>query len=289
MIAPAASDRAVLAHADRVTVRREGRDLLHDVTLAVAAGEVVAIVGPNGAGKSTLLRVLAGELRPTSGVASVLGQALPRWKAIDLARVRAVLPQSSALSFPFTAREVVRLGRWPHADRGVDAHADEISSAALAAVGLGGWEERLYPTLSGGEQQRVHLARVLAQVWRDGTASPRLLLLDEPSASLDLAQAQLALALVRRFASEGGGALVVLHDLHLAAGCADRVALLCDGRVIALGEPRVVLTEENLERAYGIPVRVVDDPRVPHPFVVPLVSHAAAKDAGHTTGPPEGR
>lgn len=242
-----------------------GFDLLRDVNLQIAPGTVTAIVGPNGAGKSSLLRVLCGDVPATRGEVRLNGRALAEWEAGARARMLAVLPQHAVLDFPFTAREVVSLGRIPHA---TGAERDEvIVRAALEAVDAAYLDKRFYTQMSGGEKQRVQLARVLAQVWEPVPEGERLLVLDEPTAAFDLAHQQITLDIVRRFAAEGAGVLVVLHDLNLAARCADRLVVLSCGRVAAEGPPAQVLDEALVERVFGL--RCV---LMPHPLTgVPMV------------------
>lgn len=242
-----------------------GFDLLRDVNLQIAPGTVTAIVGPNGAGKSSLLRVLCGDVPATRGEVRLNGRALADWEAGARARMLAVLPQHAVLDFPFTAREVVSLGRIPHA---TGAERDEvIVRAALEAVDAAYLDKRFYTQMSGGEKQRVQLARVLAQVWEPVPEGERLLVLDEPTAAFDLAHQQITLDIVRRFAAEGAGVLVVLHDLNLAARCADRLVVLSCGRVAAEGPPAQVLDEALVERVFGL--RCV---LMPHPLTgVPMV------------------
>ncbi len=240
-----------------IAVRLGARLVLRGVTLDLRPGEVVVVVGPNGAGKTTLLRALAGELRPVSGGVFLDGGELQRLDSREVARRRAVLPQKPSLGAAFAIREVVELGRFPHG--GSELEDRDAASRALAAVGL---EERAgdpYTALSGGEQQRVMVARVLAQL--DVTHSePRYLLLDEPTTALDLAWQHRLLLLTKELASGGVGVLAILHDLTLAATYADRVGLLVDGRLDGLGEPSSVLCEEAIERAYGVRARVVEIP-----------------------------
>lgn len=243
---------------------RLGRNpVLWDIDMTAHAGAVTAIVGPNGSGKSTLLRCLAGDLT-YGGRVELNGTDLAKIPGWQLAAIRAVLPQASVLAFPFTVLEVVRIGlesRGPCDDTG-------IGPSALARVGLAGFEGRLYQELSGGEQARVQLARVLAQVWHpvpDG--APRWLFLDEPVAALDIAHQRQVMAIARDFAGEGGGVLAVMHDLNLTAGFADQMVLLADGRVRAAGPPEAVMTDAILSGAYGCPVRVGAVPVTP--FLLP--------------------
>jgi iron complex transport system ATP-binding protein len=242
-----------------VTVERGGRTLVRRVSIAVGAGELVVLAGPNGAGKSTLVRAMTGEWPVASGEVRPLGQALAQWDRPMLARRFAVLPQQSMLSFDFLVREVVALGRLPHAgsdgsDPGADAKA---ALAALQEVGLGGFGARRYLSLSAGEQQRVHVARVLAQLWAaDDGARQCALLLDEPTSALDLGQQQRLLDLLWRRARAGCATCIVLHDLNLAARYADRIVLLSGGEIRALGTPAEVLVPALLESVYGCAVTV---------------------------------
>ena len=226
--------------ADDVVIAAGGRRLVDGVSLAVAHGEVLALVGPNGAGKSTLLSALAGDRRLARGRISLGGHDVAALSPAALSRLRAVLPQRAALTAGFTALEVVRLG----SDRG-DADA---AHRHLSAVALGHATERLYPTLSGGEQQRVQLARVLTQLGeRPGCA----LLLDEPTAALDPHHQHRVLGLARQVAAAGHAVVVVLHDLTLALGHTDRIALLAAGRLLACEPPRAI-TAARLRQAFGV-------------------------------------
>lgn len=248
-----------------ISVRLGGRSVLNGVDFAARAGEVSAIVGPNGSGKTTLLRVLAGDLAHEGSV-SLDAVPLASLKPWELAARRAVLPQATPLAFPFTVLEVVRLGL----TAGPHAGDPAIAPAALAAVGLAGYEGRLFQELSGGEQARAQLARVLAQVWAPVVAGrPRWLLLDEPVASLDIGHQLLVMRLAADFAARGGGVVAVLHDLNLAASFAHRVTLMHEGRVQAAGAPAEVLTDAELSRAYDCPVRVNTLPPPGRTFLLP--------------------
>ena len=250
---------AAALSADNVTVHIGRSTLLSDVSLALRAGELLAVVGPNGAGKSTLLSVLAGDRVPDSGTVRLRGRPIGGYRPRELARLRAVMPQSSALQFAFTAGEIVALGRapWPP-----DPDADRTAiAAALAGTHTTGFAGRAFQTLSGGEQSRVTLARVLAQ-------QAPVVLLDEPTAALDIRHQQLVLHLARDLAAAGHAVLAVWHDLHLAAR-ADRVAVLDAGTLRALGPPAEVLTGDLLTAVYGHPIRVIADPRDGLPLPLP--------------------
>lgn len=226
---------------------------LSGVDLSLREGELHAVLGPNGAGKSTLLRLLAGEIAPARGSIALHGQALAAWSAPERARRRAVLPQRHGLGFGFTAAEVVALGRLSAVRARPEVESHTVR-AALAAAGASGLESRRYPTLSGGEQARVQLARVLAQLADNDRG---VLLLDEPTAALDLAHREACLRALRAQAARGLGVLFVTHDPALALRHADTVTVLRDGRVVSQGPVAEALTAETLAAAFGVEARVL--------------------------------
>lgn len=258
---PVPAPGEVLAAAEGLSVRLGEREVLREVGVTVRAGEVLALVGPNGAGKSTLLGALAADVPAASGVVRVHGRPVSEWSAPELALRRAVLPQSASLAYPFTVEEVVRMGRAPWA--AVDQDDDDTAVArAMAATEVTAFAGRPFSALSGGERARVALARVLAQ------RAP-LLLLDEPTAALDLKHQELVLGLCRERARAGDAVVVVLHDLGLAAAYAHRVAVLRAGRVAADGPPAEVFSEELLSEVYDQPVEVLPHPRTGAVLVTP--------------------
>jgi len=249
-----------ILEAENLTVCRDGRAIVDGVSLQAHPGEVLALLGCNGAGKSTVLKCLSGEWEPGSGIVRLEGDELSTIAKLELARRRAVVPQASSLAFPFLVREVVEQGRAPFAGqrRLTGPHEFEIVEAALDAVEMTGFAERDYLTLSGGERQRVHLARALAQVWGyDGDHEGKLLLLDEPTAALDLRHQHQTLGILRDFTRAGGAAIVVLHDLNLCSEFADRCVLLNAGRVHASGTAPEVLVPDILSAAYGIEIEAI--------------------------------
>ncbi|MGF1644639.1 MAG: heme ABC transporter ATP-binding protein [Thiotrichales bacterium] len=249
-----------MLRANGISVRIGSRWLIRNITLSVEPGNFVAVVGPNGAGKSTLLRALSGEIAVTEGAVEMNGQPLAQISLRDRARVRAVLPQHSALNFPFRSIDVVAMGRDPALGCGAQ-HDRTIVTEALAAADAAHLAERDFTTLSGGEQQRVHLARVLAQIWEPAGTCPRYLLLDEPTSALDLAHQHHCLGVAQRFAWEQGiGVLAILHDLNLAACYADQIVMLADSFVLARGTPREVILPHRIREAFGIEVAVLDHP-----------------------------
>ena len=266
--------------ADRVSYGTQGKTLVNRVELDLHAGEVLAIVGPNGAGKSTLCGLLAGDLAPTEGEASLCGRALRSMKPAALARLRSMLSQHTHLRFPFTAWDVTLMGRHPHISRWRSpAEADYASvERAMERTQVLHLARRLYPTLSGGEQRRVSLARVLAQ------DSP-VVLLDEPTAALDIGHQQLVMSLCRRLAREGRAVLAVLHDLNLAGSYADRVMVMSQGEVVATGSPEEVLCAELLSDVFNQQVMVVPHPQTGKPVVLASFEEEALDIPAWGSGP----
>lgn len=231
--------------ARQIGVVRNDVALLTGVDLTVQSGEFVAVLGPNGAGKSTLLGALAGDFALQSGDVAIDGRGLDTLSPRELARVRAVLPQQILISFPFTVREVVAMGRNPWLDSSDDAKID----AAMRRLDIDALRDRTYQTLSVGEQARVSMARVLAQ-------DTPLLLLDEPTAVLDIGQQERFLAVARALVDEGRGVVAVLHDLNVAMRFATRVVVLHEGKCVASGAPHDVLTPALLSNVYHQKIRV---------------------------------
>lgn len=235
-----------------IEVALGGRPVLRGVDLRVDPGEVVGLVGPNGAGKTTLLRVASRVLAPDAGEALFAGRPLASWPRRELSRRVAVVPQDTGVPFPFRAGELVVMGRAPHQPlMGFDAEPDVAHARrALERLGILDLADRSVFELSGGERQLVAFARSLAQ-------DPELLLLDEPTAFLDLRHRVEVLGIVRELAARGRSALVVSHDLNLAARTCDRLAVLCDGSVVASGPPLSVMTQALLADVYGIEAEIL--------------------------------
>jgi iron complex transport system ATP-binding protein len=259
-------DRVLILDVRDVTFRYPGvlRDALRNVSLGVSSGELVALLGPNGSGKTTLVRVALGLQTPRAGSALVQGRAAALWPRRELARVVGVVPQREDNLFPQRVRETVRLGRYPRLGAfGREREEDRVAvDRALEQCDVAGLVDRWLWTLSGGEYQRVRIARALAQ-------EPQLLVLDEPTASLDLRHEMELFELVRRLVDrEGLAALLVTHDVNLASRFADRLLLLSDGNAVASGAPADVLRREQAESVFGWPVSVstFDD----RPQITPL-------------------
>jgi iron complex transport system ATP-binding protein len=246
-----------------VALKFGDREILRGVSLEVPEGAVVALAGRNGAGKTTLLRVASRVLRPSAGRVTIQGTPIDAFSRRELAKRVAVVPQDTPVSFPFRVIEVVLMGRSPHLGvLGFESRADiALARSVMERVGIEEFADRSILDLSGGERQLVLIARALTQ-------QPKVLLLDEPTAHLDLAHRVAVLDLVRDFAREGRSALVVSHDLSLSARSSDRLALLAEGRVLDCGAPADVLTPDNLATAFGIRADVIRAPDG-SPLVVP--------------------
>ncbi len=253
-----------------VTVQTAGKTLLSDLSLSCESGQVLGVVGENGAGKSTLLNTLAGLTKPTDGQVFINGDDIENQPPAQLATLRAVLPQNSDLSFPLSAIEVVRLGM----SLGSLATKDQeqLLYQCLMEFDAGHLSNRNYLTLSGGEKQRVQLARVIAQLRCQRHDAPQFLLLDEPISALDLYQQYQTLQSVRRLTSSGIGVVAILHDLNMASLYCDQIAVLKGGELIALGTPHQVITEEIVTRAFSIEANIQTHPDKDTPFITPRIN-----------------
>lgn len=238
--------------------------LVDNVSCKLDSGEILAVIGPNGAGKSTLLQAIAGDLSYT-GEININGLSEePKLRARQIA----VLPQLSLLNFPYRVSEVVGLSRIPHQTG--SERDQQIIDQALKTMDIDFLQDRLYTELSGGEKQRVQLARVFAQIWSadDAPTGTRLLLLDEPTFALDLGHQQQLMQIITSFAKQGVAVMMVLHDINLAAFYADKLLALLCSQQIALGEPNKVVSEANMNRLFGIKTSVIKHPDQDTPVVL---------------------
>ena len=240
--------------------------LLDNVSCSVERGEILGIIGPNGSGKSTLISAITGDNNYTGDI-TIEGESLtPNLRARQLA----VLPQLSLLNFPFRVSEVVNLARIPH-QTGLKCD-QKIIDQALELMDISFLKNRLYTDLSGGEKQRVQLARVLAQIWReeDSPSQQRLLLLDEPTSALDLGHQQDLMNAVKKFADQGVTVVMVLHDINLAARYCDKLLALLCSQPVAYGSINDVVTEKNVERLFGVKVQIIPHPLHGTPITVDI-------------------
>ncbi len=258
---------------DNLTIYRAHKKVLQDVGVALQGGDVIALLGANGAGKSTLLSVLSGE---TDGLTlsedttiRINNENLWELSKEQLAKKRAVLPQSSSLNFELSVLDVLEMGLYPFPTLG-SQQQNELIAKAIALADVIHLRSKSYLQLSGGEKQRVQFARVMVQLLAMRTLSDETLyfLLDEPTASLDPKYQQFLLQKLRQLSKEDIGILVILHDVNLAAFYCDRLLLLADQKILCCEEPKVALTEDNLYRLYGVSGRVVEHPFYPEKCLV---------------------
>ena len=257
MDVPSLDARTISFQYDEATV-------LDELSLRTDPGEFVGIIGPNGSGKSTLLRLLAGVIRPSSGDVFLGDRNMAGMSRREVARIVAVVPQETSVSFGFTGLELVLMGRSPHVGRFSLESAEDVGIARRVMDATDTWQfrDRRVDAVSGGEKQRLVIARALAQ-------EPSILLLDEPTSALDIRHQVNIYALLQRFhAREGLSVILVSHDLNLAARACTRLVLLKEGRIVRDGTPREVLKADTLSETYGTELRVREDPDTGSPMVV---------------------
>ena len=246
---------------ESVSLKLDNRQILKDVSLEINEGEIVSIIGPNGAGKSTLLNVLTGDINPDSGEIFYDNKQLKQISIQERAFTRSVMSQMQTLVFNFSVKDVIEMG-W--LQRGNSDFSNNFSMAfknVTKECNVHNLIHRKFNSLSGGEQRRVHFARTLLQLWRPSESNdPRYLLLDEPTANLDLSSEMLLMNILKKRASLNVGILVILHDLNLASHFADKIAIIKDGEIMAFGEPEKIMEDAFLTSVYEVPIKVKHDP-----------------------------
>ena len=271
----------------QVNAEASGKKILKDISLDIHPGKFTAVLGSNGAGKSTLLKVFAGSLQPASGTVWLGKRMLKAVPAKELARKRAVLSQHFHINFPFRAEEVVMLGRLPH-ETG-DKVDQEICKLMMEKTDTLKFAGRTFTSLSGGEQQRVQLARVLTQIW-SVSREPKYLLLDEPTSSMDLMQQQQVLELIKSVCGEHIGVLAIVHDLNMASQFADNVLFLKKGKQVAQGHLADVFQKKIIEETFSHPVKMIPCPGNRCPFVIAdSCKHPTAAEATNKMQDQSGR
>ncbi len=251
-----------------VSFRIGKRLILDTVSTSFLPGNVSMIIGPNGSGKSTLLKIISNELKRYSGSISYGGKILTAGQHSSLAKRRAVLAQHSELSFPLTVEEVVMMGRYPHFKVQPTAHDQLVVNQVLEELNMTRLRFQNYLTLSGGEKQKTHFARALAQIREVPVEGCRYLLLDEPIASLDLNYQHEFLRMARLLASDNIVVVAVIHDLNLALQYADHIVALHHGKVIADNKPQQVITPSLIDSMYGLKSRILHTDNLPFPILV---------------------
>lgn len=242
------------------------KPILRHINMQARPGELLAIIGPNGAGKSTLMKLLCGEVKSPKDSIFLNGKALSLYSAKELALMRAVLTQANEVSVEFSVQELVTMGRYPHFEVNPSTKDLEIIEAVLEEMGIQHFKDRSYHSLSGGEKQRVQLARVLAQIYECQDA---ILFLDEPINGLDMQYQQIILEKARKMANRGWTVLCILHDINFASRYADKIMILKAGEVANFGTPTEIITAENLLKTYNIGVKVWHDSEIGYPFITP--------------------
>ena len=247
--------------ARQVSLCRGNRWLLSNIKLDIDCGQMLGVIGPNGSGKTTLLSLLAGDFSPSSGEIYYENLLINDYTLIDRAKYRSVMSQRQEIVFNYTVREIVEMGIVDESGININTHTTDRVQNIIELLQLEELRDRNVRTLSGGEQQRVHIARALVQIWQEKSyADPRFLLLDEPTSSLDLAHEIQVLEILRAEVKKGLGVMVVFHDLNLTAHFADKVALISRGKIVAYGTPEQVLEPEILTNIYGLAMTVSKKP-----------------------------
>lgn len=241
--------------------------LLEDCDLEILPGRFTAVVGPNGAGKTTLLKIMAGEIQASRGTVRLNKKPIQTYKNRELSTLRAILPQHTVINFPFTIEQVIEIGRYPYHSTRLEN--EKIIEEVKELTQLQSLSGRFYQTLSGGEKQRVQLARVIAQLW-DDSSQPKYLLLDEPTSSLDLAQQQHLLNLAKRLCERAIGVMTILHDLNLALQFADDILFLKKGKTVAQGSCQEIINPEVIAETFSHPVQLLENQG--HKFVIPMIA-----------------
>ena len=235
--------------------------ILDEISFGIELGEILCILGPNGSGKSTLLNLISGNLSPTKGDIYIEGQNIKNISIEERAFIRSVMSQSQAIVFDFTVREIVEMGWLQRGLINFSQNFEEAFSRAINDAAIGDLIDKKFNILSGGEQRRVHFARTLLQSWRpSNSVEPKYLLLDEPTANLDIKHEQRLMKIVKKKAEDGIGVIVILHDINLAAKYSDKILILDSGIMKNFGKTFDVLNKEILEEVYDLPIEISDNP-----------------------------
>ena len=244
-----------------VSLKLDNRQILKDVSLEINEGDIVSVIGPNGAGKSTLLNVLTGDISPDSGDIIYDNKQLNKISIQERAFTRSVMSQMQTLVFNFNVKDVVEMGWLQRGNSDFSSNFTMAFEAVTSECNVHNLVHRKFNSLSGGEQRRVHFARTLLQLWRPSQSNdPRYLLLDEPTANLDLSSEMLLMNILKARATSNVGILVILHDLNLASHFADKIAIMKDGEIKAFGKPEEIMTDNFLTSIYEVPIKVKYEP-----------------------------
>lgn len=256
----------MLLEAKKISFARRDKSILKEIDFSLNRGELLIIIGPNGAGKSTLLNILANELTADSFAITYKGKCLNAWKTRDLAQHKAKFSQEFNKDISLQVKEIVLMGRYPYFDTVPHAADWEKVDRAMKTTEVFHLKNRNYNSLSGGEKQRVHLARVLAQLENEQT--DKLAFFDEPLNNLDVRHQYQILETLKQFTRQGNAAVIILHDLNLAAEFADRLVLLKEGKVKAMGKPEAIFQQEIISKAYNFPCTICKNPVNDCPMII---------------------
>lgn len=252
--------------ADQINYKHKEFFILDEVDVSLDYGEFLAIVGPNGAGKSSLLSVLANEIKQGKQEILFKEKQISAWEVRELSMHKAKFSQHNSNDIPLEVKDIVMMGRYPYFDAQTKAEDLQATNEMMFETDVYHLKDREYNTLSGGEKQRVHLSRVLAQLQNEITQ--KLLFLDEPLNNLDIKHQYKALEIIKNFTQKENSAVVVLHDLNLTAQYADKILLMKSGKVAAYGTPQEVFTAENISEAYNFPCKICDHPITNNPMII---------------------
>lgn len=251
--------------AHQISYKHKEFHILDGVDVSVEYGEFLAIVGPNGAGKSSLLSVLANEVKNRQKVL-FKDKAISEWNVMELSKHKAKFSQHNSNDIPLEVKDVIMMGRYPYFDAQPGKEDVDATEGMMHETDILHLKDREYNTLSGGEKQRVHLSRVMAQLQND--IAHKLVFLDEPLNNLDIRHQYKALEIIKNFTQKANSAIVVLHDLNLAAQFADKILLMKSGKVSAYGTPEQVFTAENISNAYNFPCTICGHPITNNPMII---------------------
>lgn len=256
-----------MIQAHKINYKHKTFHILDAVDVSVEYGEFLAIVGPNGAGKSSLLSILANEIKENADHQILFkNKKIKDWKIIDLAQHKAKFSQHHSNDIPLLVKDVVMMGRYPYFENEAKNEDYEAINFVMRETDIQHLRDRDYNSLSGGEKQRVHLSRVLAQL--ENEVAHKLIFLDEPLNNLDIKHQYKTLELIKNFTAKANSAIVVLHDLNLAAQFADKILLMKDGKVAAYGKPNEVFTPEKITETYGFPCQICEHPINRNPMII---------------------
>lgn len=261
-----------MIEAKDITLSIGKKKILSHISLRIERGEFVTIAGNNGAGKSTLLKVLCGEYRKIVGHVELNGKALNSYTIAQLSEIRAVFPQVASMQFPLTVRQTILMGRIPYASGSYSRHDDTVADEVIRITELSPLTEREFPTLSGGEMQRVQFARVLAQLWDMPEQKTGFLFLDEPTNNLDMRHQHAVLSIAQELSKKNIIVIAVIHDLNLAAQYSSRIIFMKDGNIAQDGEPKKICTPECIAENLGVIVKILRHEGLQHPVIVPQSS-----------------